>query len=227
VGQRPTDNAVPGGWARLDLDAIGRVIGAIPEPRAPAGDEVRRFQEGYRYVDALLAERTDIFAYGQSRHLLELNHRVLCGVTPERRRQFAAHVAATERRFYDGGEEGGYGEMHAWYPRHHGRPTRTLAAGAFVETVSSPQLFVEGNQRTAILLASYLLARGGLPPVVVRPEDWPRLETISDRVAPIDRTGLAAGITLTFAGQRVNDFFTGIADPRFLLARAAAEGGSP
>src|SRR4029079_16999472 len=98
---------MPGGWARLALDAIGRGIGAIPEPRSPAGDEVRRFQEGYCYVDALLAGRVDIFAYGQSRHVLELIPRVRCGVTPERRRQFAAHIAATERRFYDGGEEGG------------------------------------------------------------------------------------------------------------------------
>ena len=217
---------MPGGWARLDLDEIGHVIRAIPEPQGAAGDEVRRFLEGYRYVDALLAGRIDIFEYGQSRHLLELNHRVLCGVTPERRLQFAAHIAATERRFYDHGEDGGFGEMHAWYRRNRTKPLRTLAAGAFVQMVSIPQLFVEGNQRTALLLASYLLARGGLPPVVVRPEDWARFEAVCDRVVRVDRIGLTAGITLTFATQRVSEFFLAISDPALLLAQEPAERGS-
>ena len=130
--------------------------------------------EGYRYVDALLAERVDVFAYGQSRHLLELNHRVLCGITPERRTQFAAHLAETERRFYDRGD-GGIGELHDWVQRNRTRPARALAAGVFVHAVSTPQLFIEGNRRTAVLVASYLLARGGLPPVVVTAASYPAL----------------------------------------------------
>jgi hypothetical protein len=145
-------------------------------------------------------------------------------VTPERRLQFAAHIRATEQRFYDGGEEGGYGELHAWYRRNRGRPARPLAAGAFVGIVSTPQLFVEGNQRTALLLASYLLARGGLPPVVIGAEGWAGFEAVSDRIVAIDRRRLGAGIALGFAAQRVADRLDATADPRFLGAAAPAGG---
>ncbi len=148
---------------------------------------------------------------------------MLCGVTPERRQQFAAHIAATERRFYDSGEDGGFGELHAWYRRNRNRPPRALAAGAFVEMVSTPQLFVEGNQRTALLLASYLLARAGQPPVVVRAGDWPRFEAIADRVVAIDRRSITGGIGLTFAAQRAGDFFATVADRRFLRPEVAFE----
>jgi hypothetical protein len=225
LGLRPTDTGPACGWARLDLEAIAQAIGAYPAPPGPAGDEVRRFLEGYRYVDALLAEAIEIFDYGRSRHLLELNHRVLCGVTPERRQQFAAHIRATEERFYDGGEDAGYGALHAWYRRNRTRPAGALAAGAFVGIASTPQLFVEGNQRTALLVASYLLARGGLPPAVVPAEDWQGFEAVSDRVVAIDRCRLGAGIALAFAAQRVGAFLDTASDPRFLRAAAPAEAG--
>ncbi|MFO1143782.1 MAG: hypothetical protein U1E59_15665 [Amaricoccus sp.] len=206
-------------WARLDLGAVAAVLagGAPTEAGAClAADETRRFLEGYRYVDRLLGERIDLFAYGESGHLLELNHRVLVGITPERRQQFATHLAATERRFYDGGEAGGFGELHAWYLRNAGRPARALAAGAFVQVVSTPQLFVEGNQRTALLLACYLLARGGLPPVV--PRDWAGFEALAGRVVAIDRRGIAAGVALMLAGHRVGEFLAAAGDPRLLAA---------
>ena len=216
----------PSGWARLDLDAVGAALagGSRSEAGGPsvAADEARRFLEGYRYVDLLLAERVDLFAYGASRHLLELNHLVLVGVTPERRQQFAAHLAATEARFYDGGEAGGFGELHAWYRRNAGRPPRALAAGAFVQLVSTPQLFVEGNQRTALLLASYLLARGGLPPVVPGPDDWPRFEALAGRVVAIDRRGIAAGVALMLASHRVAEFLAAAGDRRLLAAGVGA-----
>ena len=177
--------------------------------------------EGYRYVDHLLAERVDIFAYGQSRHLLELNHRVLCGISPERRTQFAGHLAETERRFYDP-RDGGIGELHEWVKRNRTKPAYTLAAGVFVVAVSTPQLFIEGNRRTATLLASYVLARAGLPPLVVSPQDYPRFDEISERALAIDRGGFASGIALALAVHRTADFLLATADPRFLCQAAVA-----
>jgi hypothetical protein len=214
-------------WGRLDLAGIEAVLQAVGvrlagadgvparpgEPITP--DVLRRLMEGYRYVDTLLAERVDIFAYGQSRHLLELNHRVLCGVAPERRIQFAAHLAETERRFYDA-PDGGIGEVHEWLKRNRTKPARTIAAGLFVAAVSTPQLFIEGNRRTATLLASYVLARAGLPPLVVSPQDYPRFDEISERALAIDRRGFAGGIALTLAVHRTADFFLATAAPRFL-----------
>ena len=216
-------------WGRLDLTAIGDVleaIGARPSGATIDGEPVtndvlRRLMEGYRYVDALLAERVDVFAYGQSKHLLELNHRVLCGITPERRTQFAGHIAETERRFYDRGL-GGIGELHDWVQRNRTRPARTLAAGVFVYVVSTPQLFIEGNRRTAVLVASYLLARGGLPPVVITAESYPSFDEVAERAVAVDRNGFASGIGLTLAIHRVADFLQATADPRFLRQSAAA-----
>lgn len=202
--------------------AIAEIEAAVAGLRGDA-DEARRLVEGYRHVDRLLAERVEIFAYGQSRHLLELNHRVLCGVTPERRLLHAAHLAETERRFYEA-PGGGFGALHAWIQRHRGRPPRQLAAGAFLQVVSTPQLFIEGNCRTAALLASWLLARSGLPPLVVTAAAHPRFAAICERAVAVDRSGFTSAIALTLAGHRMADFLADTADPRFLRAPAPAEG---
>ena len=219
-------------WSRLDLLEIEAVLQAVGAGLAgvPAGpgvlitpDVLRRFLEGYRYVDALLAERINIFAYGQSRHLLELNHRVLCGISPERRTQFAAHLAETERRFYET-PDGGIAQLHDWAERNRSKPARSVAAGVFVHAVSTPQLFIEGNRRTATLLASYILARSGLPPLVVSPQDYRRFDEISERALAIDRGGFASSIALTLAVHRTADFLLDVADPRFLRQPVNAPG---
>ena len=231
-----SDQAPSPAWARLDLPAIAEVLLAVAaslagrpgvpvrgdEPITP--EELRRLLEGYRYVNSLLAQRTELFAYGQSRHLLELNHRVLCGTTPERRRQYAAHIAETERRFY--GADGGIGELHAWVERNRHRPPRSLAAGVFVRAVSTPQLFIEGNRRAAVLLVSYVLARAGLPPLVVPPELYPRFDALCERALAIDRAGFASGIALTLATHRVADFLLEAGDVRFLRAPETLPAGS-
>lgn len=97
--------------------------------------------KGIRYVDQLLADHVEMyFAYGQAHHLLELNHRVLCGTTPERRTQFATHIIETEHWFYDRADAG-ISELDGWYARHHWpRDDLTLAGAAIVQVVSRPQL---------------------------------------------------------------------------------------
>jgi hypothetical protein len=202
-------------WDRLELAVIA---GALP---GGGDDDVsRRLLDGYRYVDELLGGRIDVFAWGQSRHILELNHRVLCGVTPERRRQHADHIAETERHFYDD-PTGGIAALRDWYERNRGRAACALASGIFVQAVSTPQLFIEGNRRTALLMASYVLARAGLPPLVVPADEMPRFHALSDRVVAIDRNGIASGISLNAAAHRVGELIEDTAAPRFL--RSAAE----
>jgi hypothetical protein len=213
---RHADRGSGGPPGRLDLAAIAAAL-----PGSGSDDVPRRLLEGYRYVDELLAGRVDIFAWGESRHILELNHRVLCGVSPERRQQHADHLAETERRFYDD-PAGGMASLHEWHERNRGRGGRPLAAGAFVQAVSTPQLFIEGNRRTALMIASYLLARSGLPPMVVPQPALPRFQALSERVLAIDRDGLAGGIALTLAARRVGDFIAETADPRYLRAEASA-----
>ena len=96
----------------FDLDAIGQALEKLSgwnvdddslAPGAAPGfkDARRRMLNGYVFVDSLLAAGRDPFAFGGSHLLLELSHVVLCGTTPARRAEFARHIAATERRFYE------------------------------------------------------------------------------------------------------------------------------
>lgn len=214
-------------WSRLNLEAIDvaiagvAVLGPAPgeEPRGP--DTLRRLALGYAYVDALLAAHVDLFAYGSSPHLLELNHRVLCGVTPERRQQYAGHIAETERRFYDD-SNGGVGEVVDWYRRNAGRRPAALAAGMFVEIVSTPQLFIEGNQRTGTLVAAYLLARAGLPPMVVTDRSDARYRALADRASGVTRGGLTGRLQVHGTVSRLTDLIEDCADTRFLRAAEPA-----
>ncbi len=199
----------------LDLSGIAAALTALTTACGVPVDVARRVGDGYAYVDFLVRDRIDVFRYGGSRHLLELNHRVLCGVDPERRLQFAAHIAETERRFYD--EAHGVAEFFDWSERHRDRAAETLAAGAFVRVVSGPQLFIEGNRRTASLLASYCLARRARPPLVVTPDGFADYATLADTCAAVRRGGAGGAFGLALAGWRIRRFIERSGRPEFLL----------
>lgn len=131
---------------------------------------VEHMMEGYSYVDQLLRDNTDILRIGQFHHLLELNHRVLCGSSREARAEFRNHIERTEAHFYDR-ELGDIGGLVDWYERHKGKPVRKRAAGVYVRVLSRPQLYIEGNHRTGALIMSYILGREGKPPFVLTPEN--------------------------------------------------------
>ncbi len=216
-------------WARLDCAAIGAALeqtrlsrdgtGGDDEPLA--ADAAARLLSAYRYLDELLGHRVDLFGYGASEHLLELNTRVLCGVTPERRVQFARHIAATTAWFYDR-EGGDIGSLAEWIRRHASQAPRLLAAGVFVHVVSAPQLFIEGNRRTATLVVSYLLARAGLPPLVVTPDLYAGYQAATEPAASIDRMGILGAIGARRATARVAAFLETAEDTRFLLSTESA-----
>lgn len=218
-------------WLRLDLGRIGGALAGLgaadvdgelsaalaEEPITD--DSLRRLLEGYRRVDRLLADRIDLFSYGAAEHLLELNHIVLCGVTPERRAQFSAHIAETARVFYD---RPGIGDLTDWYKRNRGRAPRRVAAGLFLRLVSAPQLFIEGNSRTGCLLASYHLARCGLPPFVIAAENFARYADILRRTEAIDRTSFSSFFTGEFVAHRLAGLLEETGDPAYLLDAAPA-----
>lgn len=222
-------------WARLNLceiDATLADLGASPRSAVDGhtreepmtADSLRRLGEGFRYVDDLLAERAEIFRYGATGSILEINHRVLCGTTPERRLQYADHIAETQRWFYDR-PGAGIGALFSWLQRHRTEPPCTLAAGVFVQVLSRPQLFVEGNGRSASLLASYLLARAGLPPLVVTAGDYPAYAALVDRCQAIERASLTSAFAVSGATAAVASFIRQAADRRFLLATESVTSG--
>lgn len=218
-------------WARLDLAAIAAALDAQREAKLRAGldpapeaavDVSRRVLEGYRYVDELLADRLEVFAYGGSAAILELNLRVLCGVTPARREAYADHIEATRAWFYDRPGEGVDG-LNDWAKRHRTAHPRNFAAGLIVHIVSAPQLFIEGNRRTSTLLASYVLARSGLPPLVIAPDRIADYRSAMEACGKLDHSGgLRNRLALMSAVGRVQSLIEEMADPSFLAAPALA-----
>lgn len=178
-------------------------------------DVIRRIMAGYTYVNALLRDRIDLFNYGNSDRWLELNHLVLCGTTPERREQFRIHIEETERRFYDD-SVGGIGERIDWLLRHRASTPEALAAGIFLLVTSSPQLYIEGNRRTATLIASYALVRHGLPPLVVTERNHQAFFEIADSCKRIDRTHWDNALTIRREIGLFENFLRATGDPLYL-----------
>jgi prophage maintenance system killer protein len=166
------------GCSRLNLPAIETSLRAVQDdfdrindslsvPRDAMSDEVREnMMTGYRYVDDVLAEGLDLFDFGSSKRLFELNALVLCGADAGRRDDCASQMKFAEKRFYDQ-EVGRIGDLVEWLRQRNGKDVWKWAAGAYIQILSQPQLYIEGNHRTGALVMSYILARNGRPPFVL------------------------------------------------------------
>ncbi len=174
-GSRPI-----GSPARIDLTAVEEALCRMQHEldRAEArpvawrdpmdGRVASNLLAGYAFIDAAAAEGIDVFAMGNLRHLLELNAIVLCGTSPDRRGAYAAHTAATERKFYEE-RDGGIRAVVEWLASHAAESPWSRAAGVYAQILAKPQLYIEGNHRTGALVMSYILLRDGRPPFVLTP----------------------------------------------------------
>jgi len=169
---------------------------------------------GYAQVDALVAQDVDLFAMGSHKHLLELNHVVLCGETAATDPEFARHRLTTEERFY---EELGIGDLVEWYARHAHDSPWLRAAGLYVRILSAPQLFIEGNHRTGALAMSYLLLRAGLPPFVLTPGIATAYFDPSTAIRNTHKDGITAFLRQPGMTRRFARFLAAHADPSYLL----------
>lgn len=162
----------------LDLPAIRRSLTGVQthfaklserfdESRDALSDEVlENVLEGYALIDDYVARGVDLFDLQQVNLMLEINATVLCGSDPAKRQEFAEHLKATEKHFFDN-EEGGIKDLFEWYGAHRSESVWKRAAGAYVRILSKPQLFIEGNHRSGSLIVSYLLLRDGFSPFVL------------------------------------------------------------
>ena len=57
--------------------------------------------------------------------------------------------------------------MVEWHAGHADEPAWSRAAGVYVRMLSTPQLFIEGNHRTGVLVMSQILMSAGRPPFVL------------------------------------------------------------
>lgn len=168
--------------ARLNMAAIRsclqdtqrhfkKINTSLSVKKTPPSDMViENLLSGYELIDQYLAEGIDLFAYGSSQYLLDLNHAVLyqhCAVsTAEDESQFDA----TEKYFYDT-QDGGIGPLMEWLNIHNHDSIWKQAAGIFTYMLSQPQLFLEGNHRTGSLIMSYVLMQAGYAPFVLSPQN--------------------------------------------------------
>jgi hypothetical protein len=137
------------------------------EPRDPFSDVVlENVLEAYALIDGYVTRGIDLFDLQRVDLMLEINATVLCGSDPAARVEFAEHLVATERHFFNN-EQGGIKDLLDWYGKHQDESAWKRAAGVYVRILSQPQLFIEGNHRSGSIIASYLLIREGLSPFVL------------------------------------------------------------
>lgn len=165
----------------------------LSDRRDPLTDEIiTNMLCGYQTVNQFFSAGIDPLEFGQSSSMLDLNQVVLYGqanasnrsargVTPEARAIVATgasvstanlqdsggnvQLEAASRYFY--GEQGCISEVMEWLEKNNTKSVWYQAAGLFCQILSQPQLFIEGNHRTATLLMSFLLVRDGQPPCVL------------------------------------------------------------
>jgi hypothetical protein len=187
----------------LDLSAIRRSLSEVQtrfaqlnesfdEPRDAFSDEVlENVLAGYALIDEYVSRGVDLFDLQQVNLMLEVNAIVLCGSDPSKRQEFAEHLAATEKHFFNN-EEGGIKDLFEWYAAHRNESAWKRAAGAYVRILSKPQLFIEGNHRSGSLIASYLLLREGFSPFVLSVDNAERFFNPSSVIRNSAKHGVKA-----------------------------------
>jgi hypothetical protein len=138
----------------------------------------------------MLEANIDLFALGNSAYLLELNSRVLCGTSEQRRSEYHKHIAANSRFFYER-TDAGIHDLAEWYALHRHEPVWHRAASIYIRILSEPQLFIEGNDRTGALVMSHILAKEGQPPFVLTAANAKAYLEASAQIKKLPRNGLA------------------------------------
>lgn len=217
--------------AHLDLQHVGealqvlatkleRINASLGVRHDPFSEQlVENMVAGYAMVDELVRGDVDIFAMGQHRHMLELNRLALCG--SERKGEYAAHVEATERRFYEE-RYGGVEDLVEWYRLHQDRPVWERAAGVYIRVTSAPQLFIEGNQRTGALLISYMSMRSGQGPFVLTVDNALDYFRMSATIREIRKNSFTALLRFPGIQRRLSRFLRREASDRFIAAENCA-----
>ena len=196
---------------------FARINSQLLEPREPPDDRiVTNMLAGYRLVEQLVHDDADVFALSGVGALLEINATVLCGLDTSSRHEYASHIEATERHFYEE-HDGGIGDLLEWYEGRTSESPWKRAAGVFVRILSQPQLFLEGNHRSGALIMSYVLLRSGLPPFVLSPDNAVEYFNPSAVIRKTVKKGPATLFKLPKINARYAQFLKAQSDSRYLL----------
>ncbi len=182
-------------------------------PRERMDDEVvENLMSGYALVNQLLEAKIELFAFGSSAYLLELNNRVLCGKSEQKRYEYKKHIEATHRYFYER-TDAGIQDLAEWYALHRHESVWHRAASIYIRILSEPQVFIEGNDRTGALVMSYILAKEGQPPFVLTSANAKAYFEFSALVKKLPRNNLANLFRLPRLKARIAGFLKDQAHP--------------
>ena len=170
---------------------------------------------GYALVDRAIAEDRELLTSMYAAWLLELNHRVLCGVDPQVRSEHHAHLEATAQQFYQQ-EEFNIDNILRWYEKHASESPWKRAAGVYVRILSRPQLYIEGNHRTGALIMSYLLARDGKAPFVLTVQNAQAYFDPSTLIKETKKTAITELVKLPSLKKHFANFLKAQADEKYL-----------
>jgi hypothetical protein len=216
---------------RLNLKAIERSLRGVQQEfpkinevlqsrRDSMTEEVfQNMMAGYTFVDWAVSDDTDLLDPRYIAGLLELNHIVLCGRDPDKRREHRKHIQATTQRFYEQ-EEFNIESIVRWYRDHKHESAWKRAAGIYVRILSQPQLYIEGNHRTGALIMSYVLARDGKAPFVLTVENAKSYFDPSTLIKETQKTPTTLLMKLPRMKKRFARFLEDHANPQYLATPA-------
>ena len=217
---------------RLDLAAIEaslrdvqahfeEINASLTTPADPMGDRVvENLLAGYEYLDELLADESYLLARGNSRRLLQLNCLVL-GATATPGPWVARGVPPDRGAFLRRWQPGRPARPHELCGRAQGRRDLEARRRAYIQILSAPQLFVEGNHRTGALIMSHLLTRAGKPPFVLTVRNAKAYFDPSSLVKACRKRSIQALLEVPKLRKRLAKFVEYEADPAFLLRQPA------
>ena len=142
---------------------------------------------------------------------------MLCGSSEARRAAHAGHRTATEQRFYDE-PDAGIQDVVEWHAANDDEPVWTRAAGVYVRMLTTPQLFIEGNHRTGVLVMSYVLMSAGLGPFVLSVGNAETYFQVSTALRHTHKHGPLALFRLPRLRRRLAALLRDHDDARYLLA---------
>src|SRR5262249_58060330 len=112
----------------------------------------------------------------------------------------------------------GVRDLLEWYDMHRGDSAWFRAAGTLIRVISKPQLYVEGNHRSATLAASWILGASGEPPFVLSVENAAGYFQPTSVIRDIAKGGAVALFRLPVLRRRLANFLGSQAVSRLLLA---------
>jgi hypothetical protein len=214
----------------------------LTDRRDPLTNEViANMVDGYNALNGYIAVGTNPFVLGQSACMLELNQIILCGHSNrsaestlslhKKLRQASVataheslsvshethddHTNAASRYFY--GDDGCVREFMEWFEVNSNKSVWLQAAGLLGQILSYPQLFLEGNHRTATLLMSYLLVSHGKPPYVLKPETAHNFFEYASVFKNKKKRGFDTLLSLPHLTERFANHLAAESDGSFLL----------